>query len=102
MPMIADIVMPTARGVGTATTLTSSSSISRAIRLRTVVSVTWRTRAMSVLLVRPLRCSTRMISRSTSSTTPRRRSSVARVPCAARRRWSPTNLAMYDITVPSH
>jgi hypothetical protein len=60
-----------ARGVGTATTLTRSSSISRAIRLRMVVSVTSSALAISVLLVRPSRCSNRMISRSTSSTGPR-------------------------------
>ena len=71
--MMADSVIPTARGVGTATTLTRSSSISRAIRLRMVVSVTSSALAMSVLLVRPSRCSNRMISRSTSSTGPRPR-----------------------------
>jgi hypothetical protein len=53
MPMMADTVIPTAHGVGTATTFTRSSSISRAIRFRMVISVTSSALAMSVLLVRP-------------------------------------------------
>ena len=68
MPMIADVVMPTACGVGTATTETRSSPTSRAIRLRIVVSVSPSARPISVLHDRPSRWSSRMISRSTSST----------------------------------
>ena len=66
--MIADRLRPARLGLGIATTSIAPVDSSRAIRLRTVVSVTPIDLAISTLLARPFAHSNRMIWRSVSST----------------------------------
>ena len=65
--MIAEIVIPAASGVGTATIEIRSSFTRRATRFRIVVSVSPSSRPISVLLARPSFCKSLMMSRSMPS-----------------------------------